>query len=426
MAFPSRDRSCFQLFAVSAWLQALSLTAAVGTLRLADSAGVAFDRGLVRDDRAYYLRFSNVFRADLGLQFSASELGASYGLRLTPDPLSLEVSPFHTGELRYVYATPRFVLSITETGGIGEQTFLGAARVSPISTLAPAPAPGFPAPSTPTLATSSAIDSSLLPGALTLSLISSRTAAAASYRWERRLGSVLSAGYQVYGGLGRDAQRYLALQHTVDGSISVDYGISARTSLVSALVAAHGWSSSDVRYTLFTLSESVQYKWSATTNADAGVGISSRASEVPDDATRIVTTPVAAVGVTHHLGGRDLSGSLRFQLTYAPVVDALTARIQNRLVALGSAGMTQGDLRAGVSLTASQAIPTDAPGAVSSVTAGAYGGYQLNSWLGATLHAQVTRQELQTTGLPAGSITPSGVVWGVYAGLYAVSPTWRF
>ena len=393
MAFPSRDRSCFQLFAVSAWLQALSLTAAVGTLRLADSAGVAFDRGLVRDDRAYYLRFSNVFRADLGLQFSASELGASYGLRLTPDPLSLEVSPFHTGELRYVYATPRFVLSITETGGIGEQTFLGAARVSPISTLAPAPAPGFPAPSTPTLATSSAIDSSLLTGPPKLSLISSR---------------------------------YLALQHTVDGSISVDSGISARTSLVSALVAAHGWSSSDVRYTLFTLSESVQYKWSATTNADAGVGISSRASEVPDDATRIVTTPVAAVGVTHHLGGRDLSGSLRFQLTYAPVVDALTARIQNRLVALGSAGMTQGDLRAGVSLTASQAIPTDAPGAVSSVTAGAYGGYQLNSWLGATLHAQVTRQELQTTGLPAGSITPSGVVWGVYAGLYAVSPTWRF
>jgi len=393
---------------------------------MADAAGAAVDRTLIADGSPYYLRISNLFRADLGLTFANSELAASYSLSLVPDLLTLKVAPFHVGDLRYSYTASRFVFSLTQTLGAGERIFLGAGRASPLVGLAPVQDPRPTAPAPPALATPGSIDSGVLPGARMLPSVASRSTAAVSYRWERRLSSAFVVGYQMYGGLGRDAQRYLALQRVVDAGASVAYGMSARVDLVSGLVFARGWNSSDNKYALLTLSESWLYKWTSTTSLDLGAGISSRETESSDEPTRLTTTPVAAIGLTQALTGRDTTGSLRLGVTYAPLVDSVTGQIANRLAVLGSATAAHGDLHAGVGAGLSQAIPASDPGAVTSLTANVYAGYQISSWLGASLSAYVARQTIVTTGLPAATLLPSGVTWGVYGGLYAVSPTLRF
>lgn len=396
----------------------------MGSLRVADAVGAAVDRDWTGDN-AYYLRLSNIFRAELSLTMASSEFSAGYGLRLVPDTVNLKPAPFHTAELRYAYATPRLVFALTQSAGIGEQTFLGAWRAGPLTGFAPAQDPRVQAPPASMLATPGTIDSTLLPGAKTLSSVMLRSAAALNYRWERHLRSDFSFGYQMYGGLGREAQRYLNLQQSFDGSATLSYGLSVRMNLVSSLVAARGWNSRDEKYVLVTLSETWQYQWSATTYVDAGVGISSRIMEPPNQQATLTTTPVAAVGLAHTLGGGDMMGSLRFTLTYAPLVDAVTGKVYNRLVGLASAGAAQGKLREGVSFGMSQSFPIDDPGAVTFWNASGYLTYQLTDWLVASASIQFAKQDFVTAGLSTAITAPSGVTWGAYGGLAAALPTVR-
>ena len=434
MPFRNQARSCsvpppkgavVHLFAALALLHVLALPGAVGAFRVADAVGGAVDRSWLNRD-AYYLRLSNTFRADAGITFASSELAAGYTLRLVPDPQTLEVAPFHIADLRYSYTTPRFSLSLTETLGIGDQTFLGSGRASPLAGVTPAQDAKAGAPAPPALATPGSIDSSLLPGARTLPSIAARSAAGFRYLATRRLSLAVAAGYQLYGGLDRDAQRYLALQHSLDGAISIAYGVSSRLAWVSALVASRGWNSSDAQFVLLTVSESCQYRWTATTQLDAGVGISVRDSALGGAASTLESTPVGSIGVTHTIRGRERTGALRFAATYAPLVDAVTGRVQNRLTASATASITQGDLHGGVGAGLSQVLPTDEPGAVGILSANTFGAYQITEWLGASLSAQIARQDSATAGSAATTNIPSGFTWGVYMGLYAVSPMLRF
>jgi hypothetical protein len=420
-----RRRGVAHLYAVFALLGSLGLTAAVGSLRLADAVGAYVDRTLADED-AYYLRVSNIFRAEMSLNFSHSEIDATYSFRLMPDQVSDTVAAFHTGDLRYTYAAPRFVFALTNSLGIGEQTFNGSTRQGALSAVAPPQAPGMPAPATPLLAASGTLDSSLLPRARTLPAVAERAIATMTYRLERRVSLAMYAGYLIYGGLGSEAQQLLALQQTADGNVTVSYGVNARLVLLSSLVAAHGWNTLEDRYSLFTLSETCQLAWTRATSLDVGVGVSTREVEGPAQPATLATTPVAAVGVTHELRGRDVSGVLRASVTYTPLVDVVSGRIQNRLVATGTASVVKGDLRAGVSVNASQSVPTDVPDAATTLSANSFVGLQLTSWLGATMGGQVTRQLFASSDSATLMRLPSGTAWGVYCGLYGVSPAWRF
>lgn len=403
----------------------MNLTAAVGTLRVADAVGASVDRSLL--DYNYYFRVSNTFRADAGLRFAHSDLNVAYGLRLMPNTTTLRVEPFHTAEMRYIYTTPRFVLSLSETGGIGKQSFLGIGRASPLAGLAPVQDSNTTATtSTPALATPSPIDASLLPGVQSLPVVSSRTAASATYRWDRTLSSTFTLGYQIAGGLTERAKRYLSLQQLLDAGASLDYALDARNNLVSALVFARGTSSRNDDYVLTTVSESWLYKATLRTTLDIGGGVSGRSVNQQDGSTLLAVTPVGNAGIAHILQGRDRTGVLRFAVRFAPLVDTLTARIQNRFSAQGSATMNQGDWSTGVTAGLARTIPSNEPGALNALTASVFGSYQIVSWLGASLSAQVTRQEIVTTGLTGATAVPSGVAWGVYGGLYGVSPTWEF
>lgn len=404
----------------------LNLPAAVGTLRLADAAGAVLDHGLVDDD-AYYLRLSNIFRADFTLRFASSEFAAAYTLRIVPDATTLTVAPFHTVDLRYAYITPRLVVALGQSAGIGDQVFLGGGRVTPQAALGTDPMPATPPLSAPTLATAGALDTNVLPASTTLPVLTLRSSAGVGYRWERRLRSVVSAGYQLYGGMDHAAQAYLPLQRSLDGTAAVDYLLTPRINLVTALVGARTWLTTDQRYLVLTLSESVMYTWTRTTKLDAGAGISSQLTESPQGADTLAITPVASLGISHTLGGRDLSGSLRLSLTYAPLVDSVSGNIQDRLSVIGTASASQGDLRAGVSVGFFQTIPPDEPGAYTSVSGMVFGGYQFSDWLGMSVSAQAVRQKTEdSSSLPATRIAPSGFTWGLYAGLYAVSPNIRF
>jgi hypothetical protein len=402
----------------------LTLPAAVGSLRLADAVGASIDRSLV--DGAYYARVGNLLRADFALDMGPSQLDAGYGLRIYPNYYTSEIEPFHTANLRYTYTAPRLSLSLSETGGIGKQSFLGAGRASPLVGLSPVGDTNAPPTATPSLATPAAIDSSTVPGAQSLDFVSLRTAANGTYRLGHELTWNLIVGYQLSGGLTREARRYVTLQHVLDGSLSLGYAPSSRTSFVSALLVAHGWNSRNDDYGLLTLSESWQYKWTPATSTDLGLGLSSRIAQGANDATVIVTTPVGSAGITHVLRARDTTGTLRLSVTYTPLVDVATGRIQNRLNATASAGVSHGDVAAGINGTLWKVIPSSDPGASSGMGGGVYASYQIISWLGASLSAQVTKQAYVTTGLGNATPLPSGVAWGVYGGLYAVSPTWRF
>lgn len=404
----------------------LALPSAVGNFRLADAAGAYVDRAIGDDPNTYYLRLGNSLRADLSIEFFASEIAVAYGLRLMPDQNNYTTAPFHTAELRYTYATPRFSFNTNNFIGIGEQTFTGVQRISAPGTLTPPADPSVIAPTTPTLATPGTIDSSVLPGARTLLGISARVGAGLGYRLDRRLKLTLAAGYGIYGGLGREAQKYLALQHSIDTSVSLGYALGPRFTLATGLMGTRGWNSTDQDFWLFTLSETALYKAAPHTDLDLGVGVSSRATDTPVEGARIVNTPVGAAGITHTLRGRDATGSLRASVTYAPMVDAVSARILNRFLGTGSASIATGDVRAGLIASFSQATPTDDPDASTVVSGSIFGGYQFTSWLGATLGAAVARQHF--TAARTATFTPalSGVSWSVFAGLFAVSPTWRF
>jgi hypothetical protein len=420
-----RRRGVAHLYAVLALLGSLGLTAAVGSLRLADAVGAYVDRTLAVET-AYYLRVSNTFRAELGLTFSRSELAATYSFRLMPDPVSDTVAPFHTLDLRYAYFTPRMFFSLTNSLGVGDQTFNGVRPGGALGAVVPPQAPNMPGPASPPLAASGTLDSSFLPAARTLPAISERAFATLNYRLERRVSLAIYAGYLTYGGLGGQAQQLLALQHTADGSLSIGYTVNARLTLLSSLTVSHGWNTLDEVYSLFIFAETFQFAWTRTTNLDVGVGFSSREEANMTQPDTLTTMPVGVLGVSHVFRGREVNTSLRASVSYLPLVDAVSGQIQNRLVAAGSASVTKGDVRAGVGVGASQVVPTDAPDAATTLSANTYVGWQFSSWLGASLGAQITRQTFASTDPTMMMRLPSGVSWGVYAGLYTVSPTWRF
>jgi hypothetical protein len=410
----------------------LALPAAVGSFRLSDSAGAYIDRA-IGEQGPYYLRIGNALRVDVGVEFYSSELLASYGLRLMPDQNDHTIAPFHTGELRYTYASPRFTFSSLNFIGIGQQTFTGTQRISSPGALAPQREPGVTAPTTPTLATPGTIDATVVPGgSRTLDAVSARAGASVNYRFERRLRMTAVASYGLFGGLGHESQQYLTLQHSIDASLALAYDLTPRFMLISALMGTRGWNPTDPTspaqqdFWLFTLSETGLYSWSRDTSMDLGVGVSSRATDTPAEGGVIVNTPVGSAGITHTLRARAATGSLRASVTYAPMVDAVTARLQNHFIGTGTATIATDEVRAGVNASISQVVPTDDPQASTVLSGSVFGGFQFTTWLGASLGVAVTKQHFTSTRTEAMTPTASGVTWSVFAGLFAVSPTWRF
>jgi hypothetical protein len=399
----------------------LSVPAAVGSLRVADAVGLAVDRGIIDD--GVYFRLSNTFYAALGVRFSSSELTAGYAFRLVPDPASQTVAPFHIADLRYAYTTPRWSLLLSESVGVGKQVFLGTGRASPLVGITSGPAQSQAGP---TLAVPSTVESSFVPGALTLPVVIQRADASLGYRLDRNWSSSLALGYSIFGGLTRDAQRDLALLHTLTANATAEYRLSSRTDLDTSLQLARGWNSRDERYALLVLSETWQYEWTKRTKLDVGAGLSVREVEEPMGPIVIVTTPVGALGIQHTLRARDLTGVLRFTVTYLPLVDAITARLQNRLTALASATLNYDDLYAGVGVALSQSVPTNDPTSVRYVNANVFSGYRFNTWLGASLSAQVTRQWFGVSGDDRAGFAASGITWGIYGGLDATYSVQRF
>jgi hypothetical protein len=411
------------LFAALAMLGALSMPAAVGTLRIADALGLAIDRGIVDD--GVYFRVTNTFYASVGIRFASSELSVGYTLRLGPDPQTLGVAQFHIAELRYAYTARRLSFTASETFGLGEQVFLGVGRASPLAGVM-REQDAAAAPVGPTLAVTAPLDTRLLPAAQVLPIVIQRADAGLSYRIDRQWTTTFALGYSTYGGLTREAQQDFALIHTLIGSATAASKLDARNDLTTGLQLAHGWNARQESFAYAVLSETWQHRLSKQTKLELGAGLSVRETDQPVGPRVIVTTPVGTVGLEHTMRARDLTGALRFGLAFVPMVDVVSARLQNRFTATATATLGYDDLYAGAGFALSQAVPTDDPYAVRYIHGNVFSGYRLTPWLGASLSAVVTRQWLGSTVSGPSAYTASGLTWGVYGGLDATFSVQRF
>jgi hypothetical protein len=124
-----------------------------------------------------------------------------------------------------------------------------------------------------------------------------------------------------------------------------------------------------------------------------------------------------------------LTGVLNLTVSLSPLVDAVTARLQNRLTATASSTLNYDDFYAGARLMLSQSFPTSDPNTVRYVNASMFSGYRLTSWLGASVSAQVNRQwfaSVDDRNDRNAAYATSGLTWGVYGGFDAMLSVERF
>jgi len=387
-------------------LASFSLFAVAGTLRVSDATRAYARRSLVSDLTTIDLE--NSPRLDVGLAWPTLQLELDYAPRYTlldvfgPEPIT--DLWLHQAALLLSLRQPRYVLSISQTGALGEQDFT---QIGPALE---------PTPSDPSMAP----DVELLPLARVVSIAAEETAANLTYFWSRRWHSDLGASFGFSGGADAAARRLLARQRRAQLDASVEFDWSRRSAIGSALMGAQISTSSGYDHWLASVLESWSERWSPHSDSELGVGAAFQDTTAPDGARSSGWAPLALATFNYMLSVSDVRTRLQWSIGYGPDVN-VTGVIQNRLYATSQATLTHGRLSLGLMLGAAQTFPTDAPDAAQFASASLALQYALLDWLGAEAGGQVTHQRFIR-----GPAESPWAVWLLYAGLTAHTPEVRF
>jgi hypothetical protein len=418
-----------------ATLALVALNAAMGSLKISDAARAYARRSLV--DPSAIMNLEDQLRIDAELRWPKVQVELGYGPRLTfVDVLGPGPSPtlwLHSGAARVSLREPRYTLSLTQTGTVGEQDF---AQAGAIASPAPArqaeattPTPNQPSTqpmvaqsmATQPMATGSTSPAlNLLPNARAVGVAAEETAANLNMLWTRRWSSDLKASFGFSGG-SNDVDRMLLPRQRraqLDGSLGFDWSRRDRVSTV--LTGAQIVTSNGYEHWLTSASETWAARWAARSDSQFGLGVAFQDTTAPGGMRITHWSPIGSANLTHAMLLHDVQVRLQAGLGYAPEVNVLLGRLQNRLQATSL--VTVATTRTAVSLIlgAAQTIPTGAPDAATLASAALTFDHEIVRWLSAEMGGQVARQAL---GGAIGSARPT---WLLYAGLVARAPEQRF
>lgn len=409
----------------------MNIPAAVGTLRVSDSARAAVRSGIT--DRGDEVGFDNLLRLDASLAWPTAEVSLVYGPRLgladdierSSDPL--QVTFLHVFEAGVTVDEERYTLALRQTFSIGEQSF---GQVFAIPETAEVAAPGdVPDMALTTTDGLPAGTGGPVPLESGIPVWSANSTASLMYRLASRWRSNLDAGYGTTGGNGATAELSYPRLQTVDAGVGLTHDWTARHEVGGVARGQRGWSDrSDFWFTTVAATWRMVLRPETNLELRAGAGYrdvreSSGGIGIPQPITPIAQTreraivPIGGANLTHEVivfGGR-----ARYVLSvgYEPTVDLLTARLQDRLTALASASLASTTDGVTLSLSGSQSFPTGEPDASRFLGISLALTHEFADWIGVELGGQLADQ---TT---AGA---SATVWAVYLGLGAELPAVRF
>ncbi len=416
----------------------MNVPAAVGTLRLSDSARVAVRSGLA--PRGDEVGFDNLLRLDVSFAWPTTELFVGYGPRLgladdlerSDDPL--QVTFLHEADAGVTISGARYRLTFRQGFSIGEQSFGQVFPVSDTAAATPpgaAPAPGAGpavgapgAPATP--------DTPAAPGAggpvplqSSVDVWSASTTGALNYLWSERWVSSFDAGYGTTGGNGLVAEQFYPRLQTIDVGTALVHDLTRVHRIGGELRGQRGWSDrSD--YWLATLLGTFEILFTAETDLSLGAGVGYRDTLEQNIMTRTqALVPVGSAALTHEHAWLGARARYVFSLAYQPTVDTLNAQLQDRLTAQASASLATTSNSITLALSGSQSFPPNDPEASRFIGISLALTQQFADWIGAELGGQLADQSVGQAQ-EGDLIEDDGTVWTVYLGLGAQLDPVRF
>ena len=373
-----------------AWIMA---HAAAGTLEIADIARVQARRAEVGDGA--WANLQNTPHLALQLAWPTTTFDAAYAPRfLWVDVGGADASPtlvLHTALLQLALHQPRYTLSLSQTGIVGDQDF---AQVGPVGTTIAAPATPLPG----TEMAPPSLD--LQPREQVISVASEETIAGLRYDWSRRI----ATEFQVSGGFsgGSDAQAQLVLprQRAVMLDVTLDFRASHRDLLSTALNAAQVHTSNGYDHYWVSLMETWGTSWAHSSGGDLGLGIAVQDTIGPMAFQSTEAVPVGTASAWYTMLKQGMETRFQWLLNYGPYVDVLAGTLQSRLSTSAQASLTieRSTLRGSAGVA--QTFPVDDPDASTVISTDLMFEQELADWLKLQLGGQITWQSADDTPSP--------------------------
>lgn len=281
---------------------------------------------------------------------------------LAPQPLQLPqpVSAL-SGALSYVYGTPRWELTLTQSAGLSEQSLAGLALSSPLTGGGTLPPSGIPDPSSPDLVSRDRVKT-----------FSETTSAGLSYSWTRLLRSTFRLSYSISGGLDDEAREVLPQIRTAAGGSGLTLLLSRRDELttdfnVSQSEVASSTALGDSDFWTVSLSEAWVRRWNpdVSTSVSAGIAATSASAangpngEDDGERTETVDPNVAASLFAMLYRGPGTTFSATVGTSVAPRVNPLTGELETQIAGFGGLTLNVYDTTLNTDATAAQTLPVD-------------------------------------------------------------------
>ena len=421
----------------------MNIPAAVGTLRVSDSARAAVRSGAPGENDE--LGFDNLLRLDASLAWPTTELFVGYGPRLgvARDIEGMndawDLTFLHDLEAGLTFNQPRYTLSFRQGFTFGTQSF-GEVFATPEDAAvgAPGATPDLGTPTNPDM-TPAATDVPTGAGApvpldSSIPVWSASSRASLVYLYSQRWQSTYETGFGTSGGNGAAAELTLPRLQTVDASANLIHDLTPRHQVGAELQAEHGWTrASDYWYSTLAGLWTVLFSRETELALSAGAGF--RDTQDPLPLPPLLPTrsqaivPVGSASLTHEVGMRGSRARYALSVAYAPTVDTLRARLQDRLTASASAGLASTSNSATLSVSGSQSFPTDAVDAARFIGISLALTHQFTDAIGIELGGQIADQSLGGADALAPVVVADpndGTVWTVYVGLGAQLDPIRF
>jgi hypothetical protein len=410
----------------------MSIPAALGTLRVSDSARAAIRSAIADQDEQIGL--DNLLRLDLSVLWPTIELTVGYGPRLSlvreldgSEPWAANF--LHEVDAGFYVRDARYTLGLSQSFSYGTQSF-GQIFAVPegISVAAPGTAPGT-SPSALAAGASAATPVTPVPTG-TGDLVPLRSVkylgysggASLTYLFSPRWESNFNADYSVSGGRDGD-EDILPRIHTVDLGGAVEHAVTRHQSVGGVLHGQRGWSAQgDFWLAELAASWALRFSLATTLSLRAGIGYRDTGDEGFDTRTQSFS-PVGSAGITHSItlpGSRALFGLV---VTYDPAIDVVGATVQDRITGLASASWATETDSVTLALTGSHGFGDDPN---SFLGASLTYDHRFVDWLGLQLGGQVAEQD---AGVDEDSLQrdfTTGTIWTVFAGLGATLDPQRF
>jgi len=420
-------------------LAVLNLPAAVGSLEISESARGAL-RGGVYGGNRQELGFDNLLQIDASLTWPTTVLSLGYGprfgvARVLDGAYPMQVTLMHDIDVGLQLREGRFTLDLGQVVSVGQQSFGQLYGFPTGAAVAGTTAPSTTGTDTPAAGTSASMSGSAIPAGTGdpvrlgtgVQVYSFRSTAAATYLWSRRLESTANLSYSISGAEspkieavdGRiEPLNYPRIQ-VADAETALMYDATHTQSAGGVLGGQHGWSERD-KWGLVSLSAAYSLRWTSHTTFDIRAGGAYRDSRALDGSREKGIVPVGRASLSHSIDSHTLRARFSANVTYEPTVNTLQAVLQDRLTALASASLATRWDSITLSLTGSQSFPTDDPEAATFAGGSLAYDHQFSKWIGVEVGGQLVDQ------VSDGSVSSSGTIWTVYAGIGAQLSPLRF